>query len=92
MVNKEQLCKKIEAMHPDMGACGIDFEVEYDTHAEAWFVDLHHGKQHLRTFIETDEADSCLEKGKCMPLSLQIGQLKSNFEKYLHEHALEKSH
>jgi hypothetical protein len=90
MVSKEQLCQKIEEMHPDMGACGIDFNVEYDEEAKAWFVDLRQGKQHLRTFIETNEADSCLEKDKCLPLSLQIGQLKSNFEKYIHEHALER--
>lgn len=90
MVTKDELCKKIEAIHPHMGVCGIDFNVDYDDKAEAWAVDYHQGKRHLRTFVDFDEADSCLEKEKCLPLGLQIGQLRNNFEKYIHEHALEK--
>lgn len=89
MVSKRELCKRIETLHPKMGVCGIDFDVEYDKKAKAWAVDFHQGKQHLRTFVEDVDADSCLEKEKCLPLGLQMGQLRVNFEKYIHEHALE---
>ncbi len=88
---QDELCKKIEAIHPNMGVCGIDFNVDYDDKAEAWAVDYHQGRRHLRTFVDFNEADSCLEKEKCLPLALQIGQLRNNFEKYIHEHALEKN-
>lgn len=90
MVTKQELCRKIQELRPDMGVCGRDFDVEFDKKAKAWAVDFHQGRQHLRTFVEFDEADSCLGEDRCLPLALQIAQLKSNFEKYIHEHALEK--
>lgn len=89
MATQQELCKKIESIHPDIGVCGIDFDVEYDEKAQAWAVDFHQGKQHLKTYVEDNEADSCLDKEKCLPLALQISQLRANFEKYIHEHALE---
>lgn len=92
MVTKEELCKKIEKVHPDIGVCGIDFDVEFDNKAKAWAVDFHQGRQHLRTFVEDSEADTCLEEDRCLSLALQIGQLRTNFEKYIHEHALEGNH
>ena len=55
-------------------------------------LDFHQGRQHLRTFVEDNEADTCLEEDRCLSLGLQIGQLRTNFEKYIHEHALEDIH
>jgi hypothetical protein len=80
MITRQELCKKIEEVFPQAGACGIDYDVEFDGKAGAWAVDLHHGAQHLKTFIETDEADSCLEGKSCIPLGMQIAQLKRNFD------------
>ena len=80
MATREELCRKIEEVFPKAGACGIDFEVEYDEDVSAWAVDLHRGEHHLRTFIETEEADSCLAGKKCIPLGMQIAQLKHNFD------------
>lgn len=80
MTTKLEVCKKIEEVFPEAGACGIDYEVEFDEENKAWAVDLHHGSHHLKTFLETDEAESCLNGKMCIPLGLQIGQLKRNFE------------
>ncbi len=80
MVTKQELCKKIEDVFPHAGVCGVDFDVEYDENSKAWAVDLHHGHRHLRTFIETEEADSCLTGKSCIPLGMQIAQLKRNFD------------
>lgn len=80
MITKEKLCKKIEEVFPQAGACGIDFDVQYDEENKAWSVDLHHGSHHLKTFIEVSEADSCLEGKFCIPLGMQIAQLKHNFD------------
>lgn len=80
MISKQQLCKKIEEVFPQAGACGIDYDVDFDEENKAWTVDLHHGPHHLKTFIDTDEAESCLEGKMCIPLGLQIAQLKRNFE------------
>jgi len=43
MITKEALCKKIEEVFPKVGACDIDFDVEFDDKVQAWTVDLHHG-------------------------------------------------
>ena len=80
MVTKQEICKKIEEVFPEAGVCGIDFDVEFDDKNKAWSVDLHHGSHHLKTFLEIDEAASCIEGEKCIPLGIQIGQLKRNFE------------
>jgi hypothetical protein len=80
MISKEELCKKIEEVFPDAGVCGVDIDVEYDENVKAWAVDLHHGHRRLRTFIETGEADSCIEGNACIPLGMQIAQLKRNFD------------
>jgi len=53
---------------------------EFDKENKAWAVDLHQGSQHLKTFIEVSEADSCVEGKSCIPLGMQIAQLKQNFD------------
>jgi hypothetical protein len=80
MVTRQELCKKIEEVFPDAGLCGVDFDVNFDEKNKAWAVDLHHGTHHLKTYIEIDEADNCLEGKSCLPLGLQVGQLKHNFD------------
>ena len=82
MASKEDICRKIETIIPQAGKCGIDFLVEYDDTNHAWSVDLKDGRQHLRTFVDDGEAEDCLGKDRCIPLSLQIGQLKHNLELY----------
>ncbi len=84
MATKNDICKKIESVIPEAGACGKDFSVEYNEEVKAWEVDLHQGQYHLKTFLETSEADSCLDQGQCIPLGLQISQLKNNLELYRH--------
>jgi hypothetical protein len=40
MINGKELCETITTIYPDIGACGIDVEVDYDGKKEAWMVDL----------------------------------------------------
>jgi hypothetical protein len=80
MASRQDLCKKIQEVYPDAGVCGIDYDVSYDEELKAWAVDLHRDAHHLKTFIEIEEADSCLEGKMCIPLGLQIAQLKRNFD------------
>jgi hypothetical protein len=80
MDTRAALCKKIEEVIPNAGACGVDFDVEFDDNVQAWAMDLHHGKHRLRTFIDTNEASSCLKGDSCIPLGMQVAQLKRNFD------------
>ena len=81
MHDKKELCEKIRSIHPDIGECGIDVDVEYDEAKKAWVVDLKKGDHELKTHLELQEADECMEGKQCVSLGLQIGQLRANIEK-----------
>jgi hypothetical protein len=80
MPTREELCRKIIEVFPDIGQCGIDVAVDWDEKNQAWTVDLKRGKEELKTFLETDEADQCMEGRQCVSLGLQISQLRANIE------------
>lgn len=82
MTSRKDICSKIEKIMPEAGRCGVDFNVEYDSRNHAWVVDLHQGRIHLKTFVEESEAENCLDGDRCIPLGLQIGQLKRNLDLY----------
>jgi len=81
MHDKKELCEKIRSIYPDIGECGINVDVEYDEAKKAWVVDLKKGEQELKTHLELQEVDECMEGKQCISLGLQIGQLRANIEK-----------
>lgn len=81
MINSHELCDKITAIYPDIGACGIDVKVNFDDAKEAWMVDLRKDDHHLQTRLETDEAEKCLEGKQCVSLGIQVAQLVDNIKK-----------
>lgn len=80
MYTNKQICEKISAMYPDVGACGVDIDVEYSKKNNAWIVDLKRGGRHLKTFLETNDANVCMEGRQCIGMGLQIYQLKDNIK------------
>lgn len=80
MYDKEKLCKKITELYPDIGECGIDVNVSYDDEKKAWVVDLVKDNHELKHYLDLPEADSCMEGDKCVPLGLEIAQLRKNIE------------
>ena len=40
MHDKEELCKKITEIYPDLGECGINITVDFDKQKNVWVVDL----------------------------------------------------
>ncbi len=80
MHNKNELCKKIRELYPDIGKCGIDVNVDYDEAKKAWIVDLKKGSHKLKTHLEPEDADVCMSGRQCIGLGFQIAQLRSNIE------------
>jgi hypothetical protein len=80
MHDKKKLCAKIKQLYPDIGECGIDVDVQYDEKKKAWVVDLKKDKHRLKTHLEPDEADACMEGKQCVSLGIQIGQLRENIK------------
>ena len=80
MHDKKALCEKIKALYPEIGECGIDVTVEYNTDKKAWVVDLKKGTHHLTTHLEPVDADTCMIGKQCVSLGVQISQLTSNIK------------
>jgi hypothetical protein len=80
MYKANQLCEKITAIYPDLGTCGINVGVAYDTEQESWVVDLKRGDHELKHYLDVPDADKCMEGKHCVSLGLEIAQLKKNIE------------
>ena len=80
MHDKNELCKKIKSIYPDIGECGIDIKVDYDETQKAWIVDLKKDNLKLKTHLEPEDADLCMIGKQCIGLGIQIAQLRSNIE------------
>ena len=78
MYTKEQICEKIRKIYPDIGECGINLNVNFDKSNNAWAVVLKKDHHELKTFLEPEDAATCMNGRQCIGLSLQISQLKDN--------------
>ncbi|MCJ7616760.1 MAG: hypothetical protein MUO43_09520 [Desulfobacterales bacterium] len=81
MYDKNELCEKIKNIFPDVGECGIDVKVDYDNDKKAYLVNLKKDNHKLKTYLEPEDADTCMEGKQCVGLGLQIAQLRANIEK-----------
>jgi len=80
MIDKNELCRKIRELYPDIGECGIDVNVAFDQGNQRWTVDLKKGSHHLKTFLEEGDAELCLADKQCVSLGIEISQLRGNIE------------
>jgi hypothetical protein len=81
-MNKEELCKKIQSVYPDIGECGIDVDVDYDEAQKAWVVNLKKGENKIRHYLEENDAALCMDGKQCVSLGLEIAQLKDTADRY----------
>lgn len=80
MYTKDQLCEKIRSVYPDIGECGIDLNVEFSEKDNAWVVHLKKDNHKLKTFLEPEDANLCMEGKQCVGLGVQIYQLRDNIK------------
>lgn len=78
MHDKEELCKKIIDLYPEIGECGIDVNVDFDKKKNVWIVDLKKDAHELKHHLEIPDADNCMEGKQCVSLGLEIDQLRKN--------------
>lgn len=78
MYDKNELCKKITAIYPEIGECGIDVAVTFDAGKNVWIVDLKKDAHELKHYLEIPDADLCMNGKQCVSLGLEIAQLKKN--------------
>jgi hypothetical protein len=80
MIDRKTLCEKIKSIHPEIGKCGIDVDVDWDEEKKAWIVNLKKDNRELKTHLEPEDADGCMAGKQCVSLGLQIAQLEANIE------------
>jgi len=78
MYDKNELCKKIKEIYPEIGECGIELDVTFDPLKNVWIVDLKKDAHELKHHLEIPDADLCIEGKQCVSLGLEIAQLKKN--------------
>lgn len=78
MYTKDELCRKIVEIYPEIGECGIDVDVVHDEQKKVWVVDLKKAGHELKHHLEYPDADDCVEGKQCVSLGLEIAQLKKN--------------
>jgi len=71
-----QLCEKIKEVFPDIGECGIDMDVEYDEETDTYLVHLEKGPKKIKTHLEPEDADTCMDGKQCIGLGIQIAQFR----------------
>ena len=81
MHDTNELCEKIKTIYPEIGECGGDVDVEYDSGKEVYAVELRRGPTSLKTYLEPADAASCMEGERCVPLGIQVSQLVDNVTK-----------
>ncbi|MFH1217788.1 MAG: hypothetical protein V1706_14935 [Pseudomonadota bacterium] len=80
MNKKNELCKKITDLYPDIGECGINVDVDFDDEKKCWVVDLKKERHELKHYLESPDAEACMEGKQCVSLGLEIAQLKKNIQ------------
>jgi hypothetical protein len=80
MYNRQELCEKITQIYPEIGECGIDLDVYFDEEKKVWVIELTKDSHELKHYLDLPEADDCMEGNKCVPLGLEIAQLRKNIE------------
>ena len=80
MYDRKELCRKIIELYPDIGACGIDVNVEFDKKKNVWIVDLKKDEHELKHHLEIPDADDCMDGRQCTSLGLEIAQLRKNID------------
>ncbi len=80
MIDREQLCKKIMEIYPDIGRCGINLDVRYDEEKKAWVTHLEREGKALETYLDDDEIRACLDGKQCVSLGVHVAELSKNIK------------
>jgi hypothetical protein len=80
MFSSDQLCEKITDLYPEVGVCGIGIRVTRDNIEKIWVVHLNKDTHSLNHFLESKDADRCMDGKECVALGLDIVQLQKNIQ------------
>jgi hypothetical protein len=79
--DNNELCQKIRSIYPEIGECNIGVKVDFDAEKDAYVVDLKQGEHELKTYLDHEDADACMDGKQCVHLGVDIAQLKDRINK-----------
>jgi hypothetical protein len=77
MEKNEEICQKISEIYPEIGQCGIDIDVTFDSVQKSYIVNLKKDNHRIRHFLEPEDAELCLIGKQCVSLGLEIAQFSN---------------
>ena len=78
---EKNICEKINSRFPDLGECNKDFDVDYNFEVKSFEIALNKDGKRLKTYVEPNDAYSCLFNDQCIGLSFQMAELKDNIQR-----------
>ncbi len=69
------LKEKIQELHPEIQAGGLDLSLVYDEGSRRFVLKLAKGKDEVGAFLERTDADDCRAGKKCVNLAVQVTQM-----------------
>lgn len=76
MLTTNQLCEKIRSIYPDIGECGIEIDVTYDTDQQSTVIHLCKGNKTVKHYLSDEDAEACMAGRQCVALGIEIAQLR----------------
>ncbi|MDZ7695371.1 MAG: hypothetical protein U5R49_00080 [Deltaproteobacteria bacterium] len=79
--DSDELCQKIKSIYPEIGECNMEVKVDFDAEKDAYVVNLEQGKHKLKTYLNPEDANDCMDGKQCVNLGVDIAQLKDRIDK-----------
>jgi len=81
MYQNKEICGKIASLFPEFGTCGDNIHVAFNNQVKSWEVEFTRNGKKLKTYLEKSDLDSCMDKGVCIGLGIEVFQLDDNLKK-----------
>lgn len=78
MNTRDQVCRTLRTLSPDVGPCGDRIQTAYDLENQAWVLTLKQDNKELKTYVDNEDVALCMEGKQCLGLGFELFQLKDN--------------
>ncbi len=76
----EGLKGMIFEIHPEIVQHALNLSVNFDEAKNAYVLTFSRSGRELKTYLDKQDADECMEGKKCIHLGVQIGEFIADFE------------
>ena len=76
----ESLEDTIFEIHPEIVQHALNLSITFDESKNAYVLTFSRGGRELKTYMDKQDADECMEGKKCIHLGVQIAEFLADFE------------